>query len=92
MRFLLVPLVVVVFGAMWLFDTAALLRLAGLCLTGGCGVRTPWVVGGLVAGVLLLVALAWWQRPRRKGKASRTSKKPASRRKPAAQRNPKRAK
>jgi hypothetical protein len=57
MRLLFILAVVVVFAAMLIFDTAALVRLTVICATGGCGVRPVWivvVVGGLVlAGVLL---------------------------------------
>jgi hypothetical protein len=55
MRILLALAVVVVFAALMVFDTAALVRLTAVCATGGCGVPVLWIAGG--AGVLALAAV-----------------------------------
>jgi hypothetical protein len=60
MRILLALLAVIVFGTMLLVDTAALVRLATSCVTGGCGVRPLWIAvggGGVVAAVAVLGSL-----------------------------------
>jgi hypothetical protein len=60
MRILLALAVIVVFAAMMVFDTTALLRLVGICVTGGCGVSVGWIaIGG---GVLALAALLAFRR------------------------------
>ncbi len=75
MRVLLALIVVTVFGAVWLFDTAALIQLAGYCVSGGCGVPPVWF--GIAAGAGLLIwFVSRWRRPaagaarRRPGKRS----------------------
>ena len=58
MRILLGVVVVGVFGALLVIDTAALLRLAAYCLSGGCGVPPTWIAilsGGLLIGAGLLL-------------------------------------
>jgi hypothetical protein len=61
MRILLVIAVVVVFAALLVIDTAALLRLGLYCVSGGCGVPPTWIaIGG---GALVLGA---WQLLRRR--------------------------
>jgi hypothetical protein len=47
-----------VFGALLVIDTAALLRLGWYCVTGGCGVPPTWIAiggGALALGAWLLV-------------------------------------
>jgi hypothetical protein len=47
---------------MWVFDTAALVRLTFFCVTGGCGVSPMWVaIGG---GAIVLAMLVSLRRPR----------------------------
>jgi hypothetical protein len=61
MRILLVLAVAVVFAALLIFDTTALVRLTMVCVTGGCGVPVTWIaIGG---GVLALAALISFRRP-----------------------------
>jgi hypothetical protein len=55
MRILLALAVVVVFAALMVFDTAALVRLTAACATGGCGVPVLWIASG--AGALALAAV-----------------------------------
>ena len=61
MRILLALAVVVVFAALMIFDTTALVRLTVVCVTGGCGVPVLWIAIG--AGVLALAALFSFRRP-----------------------------
>jgi hypothetical protein len=70
--------VVAVFGALFVFDTTALLRLAGSCIVGECGVGPLWISIG--AGCLALIWMFSLRRPRTKAKAARVRKKPAARR------------
>jgi hypothetical protein len=88
---LIVPLVVVlVFGALLILDTAAVARLTVLCVTGGCGVRPVWIAAG--AGVLALALLVSL---RRSGAHATASKKGPARTPPARARSgrkPKKAK
>lgn len=68
MRILPILAVVVVFAALLVFDTAALLRLAAFCVTGHCGVPVPWIAtGGAVLVLALVLAL--------RGRAPATVKK-----------------
>jgi hypothetical protein len=61
MRILLALAVVVVFAALMIFDTTALVRLTMACVTGGCGLPVLWIaIGG---GVLALAALFSFRRP-----------------------------
>ena len=62
MRSLIALAVVVVFGAAMLFDTAALVRLLLIAVTGDFGAHPLWLLveGGAVAA---LVALAVFRRP-----------------------------
>lgn len=64
MRIPLAIVVVVVFCAMLLFDTAALVRLTVFCVTGGCGIDPIGLV--LAVGVLVVVGTLWsrWRRTR----------------------------
>ena len=78
MRWLAILLIGLVFGAMLLFDTAALLRLGWLCLGGGCGVRPLSIAAGGGVIVALVAAIAWWQ-TRAPRKPARAPTKPASR-------------
>jgi hypothetical protein len=54
--------VVVVFAAMWVFDTAALVRLTVFCVSGRCGVPSMWIAIG--AGAIVLAILVAVRRPR----------------------------
>jgi hypothetical protein len=60
--------VVLVFGAMFIFDTTALLRLTWSCATGGCGVNPVWIV--ITAGGLACAAWLASRRDRRGGKVT----------------------
>ena len=81
MRIGLAILVALVFGAMLLFDTAALVLLTADCVSGGCGVDPVWIAAGS-AGLVAAVALSsWWSR-RRPARKTGGGKAPA-RRKPA---------
>lgn len=62
---------VVVFGCLLLFDTTALLRLAGMCLGGECGVPSSWIAAAAAGLVALLVGRMIWRR-RQGGPVSRT--------------------
>jgi hypothetical protein len=77
MRILVALVVVVVFGAMFVFDTTALMRLTAFCVTGGCGVRPLWLAIG--AGGIALAAFLALRRPRDKVKTARVAKTGASR-------------
>jgi hypothetical protein len=61
MRILLALVVVVVFAALMVFDTTALVRLTAVCVTGGCGVPVPWIA--IAGGVLAAAALFSLRRP-----------------------------
>ena len=82
MRVLLILAVALVFGAMLLFDTTALVRLAGMCVTGGCGVSPMWL--GIGAGVLVLVGVVATRWPFRRSKPNRKGPAKAARKKPSA--------
>jgi hypothetical protein len=93
MRILLALVVVVVFAALMVFDTTALVRLTVVCVTGGCGVPVLWIaIGG---GVLALAALLSFRRPAANSKTTRVRKAGRSRPargKPTTRRKPKQAK
>ena len=93
MRILVALAVVVVFAAMFVFDTAALVRLTAICVTGGCGVPPMlFAVGG---GGIALAALLSLRRPVANVKTARVTKtRPSrpSRAKAGARRKPKPAK
>jgi hypothetical protein len=93
MRILLALAVVVVFAALLIFDTTALVRLTLGCVTGGCGVPAKWIaIGG---GMLALAALLSLRRPGAKVKKARVTKVNRSRQprgKTVARRKPKQAK
>lgn len=71
MRAIVLILAALIFGALLLFDTTALIQLSWLCLTGRCGIPVGWIGWGLGAlilvGVLLAVPNVW----RRRGKPAR---------------------
>jgi hypothetical protein len=93
MRILLALAVVVVFAALMVFDTTALVRLTVMCVTGGCGVPVLWIAIG--AGVLALAALVSFRRPAANVKKARVRKAGGPRpvrKKPAARSKPKQAK
>ena len=93
MRILLVLAVVVVFAALMVFDTTALVRLTVVCVTGGCGVSVLWIAIGV--GVLALAALFSFRQPTANVKKVRARKAGGPRpvrKKPAARRKPKQAK
>ena len=58
MRLVWILLTVLVFGAMLLFDTAALLQLTWYCVSGNCGVRPLWIGVTAFAVVSVLFVLA----------------------------------
>lgn len=85
MRIGLAILVALVFGAMLLFDTAALVLLTIDCVSGGCGVRPVWIGAG-AAGLVAVVALSSWYGRRRPARKKAGGKRPA-RRKPTGKSN-----
>jgi hypothetical protein len=94
MRILVAVAVVVVFSALMIFDTAALLRLTAVCITGGCGVPVTWIAIGAAA-----IALAVFVSRRRQGGSVKKAKitkagrsRPPARPKAAARKKPKPAK
>jgi hypothetical protein len=93
MRILLALAVIVVFAALLIFDTTALVRLTAVCATGGCGVPVVWIeIGG---GVLVVAALLSFRHPSEELKKARVTKSGRSRRprgKAAARKKPKQAK
>ena len=90
MRILLALAVVVVFAALMVFDTAALVRLTFVCVTGGCGVPMVWIA--IAGGVLVLAGLLSFRRravPAKKPPAKKTGRPRPSRAKAPARRKPK---
>jgi hypothetical protein len=77
MRILVALAVVVVFAAMLVFDTAALVRLTAYCITGGCGVAPVWI--GIVAGGIAVAAFLTLRRPGASVKATTPRKKASPR-------------
>ncbi len=81
MRIGLAILVALVFGAMLLFDTAALVLLTIDCASGGCGVEPVWIAVGAGALVAAVALSSWWSRrwPARKkaGGQAPVRRKPA---------------
>lgn len=55
MRAIVLTLAALVFGALLLFDTTALIQLSWLCLQGQCGVSAGWVALGL--GMLIVACM-----------------------------------
>lgn len=103
MRATVLTLVALVFGALLLFDTTALIQLSWLCLQGQCGVSAGWVALGLGALIVacmlpgLPARLRWRGKPKRAqlaraqlARAQSASTKPA--RAKARPARPKRAK
>jgi len=80
MRVLLALAVVVAFGAMFVFDTAALIRLTVICATGGCGVGLIWIAIGV--GGLALIGILLSRRPRTKAKIMGAARKRTRQRTP----------
>jgi hypothetical protein len=76
MRILLALAVVVVFAALMVFDTTALVRLTVVCVTGGCGVPTAWFA--VAGGMLVLTVLLSFRRPGATVKKAPVRKAPAS--------------
>jgi hypothetical protein len=64
---------VLVFVAIFVFDTAALVRLTLSCLTGGCGVRPTWIAIGV--GSVALAALLSPRLRRANAKITRVPKR-----------------
>ena len=80
MRVLIALAVGVVFAAMLLIDSAALVRVTVFCVTGGCGVRPMWIAVGTGAVVLAVLLTLRRPRPRQRGSRKvppRRSHKPA---------------
>ena len=50
-----------VFAALWLFDTQALIRLTAACVTGECGVHPAWFAGA--AALLAAGTVVFGRRP-----------------------------
>jgi hypothetical protein len=92
MRLLTILAVIVVFAALMLFDTAALVRLTMFCAGGGCGVRPLWIAAGV--GVLLLLMGLTLFRPGAGGRSTkgRSAPRRPSRAKAGADRKPRKAK
>jgi hypothetical protein len=80
MRILLALAVVVVFAALMVLDTTALLRLVGICIIGGCGVSVWWIA--FAGGLLALAALLSFRRTSANGKKKAPARK-AGRPRPA---------
>jgi hypothetical protein len=72
MRILLALVVVVVFAALWVIDTAALAHLTMFCVTGGCGVRPVWIA--IVGAALAFAAVLSLRRSHGKAGAARIKK------------------
>jgi len=77
MRLFWILLTVLVFGAMLLFDTAALLQLTWYCVSGHCGVRPLWIGVTAFAVVSVLYVLA--RLGRRSGAGGKTGGKRGAR-------------
>ena len=90
MRILLVLAVIIVFGALLVIDTAALLRLSLYCVSGGCGVPPTWIALG--GGALALGAWLSVKRSRPNKKIARVKTTRPSRGKAAARGKAKKAK
>lgn len=93
MRIALALVVIVVFAALMVLDTTALVRLTVFCVTGGCGVPVLWIA--IAGGVLVLGVLISLRRPRANVKKARIAKATRSRpvrRKATARKKPKAAK
>jgi hypothetical protein len=78
MRILVALAVVIVFVAMWMFDTAALLRLTAICFTGGCGVPPVWIAlgAGSLAVVIFVSCRTDHYRPKRKASKASSRRRP----------------
>lgn len=71
MRAIVLTLAALVFGALLLFDTTALIQLSWLCLTGQCGIPASWIAVALGTLVLVGLLLAVPRFRRRRGKPAR---------------------
>jgi protein-S-isoprenylcysteine O-methyltransferase Ste14 len=76
MRLAVAVIVLLVFGALWLFDTGALLQLTQAEIR-----EYPRAALGIAAAFALLIAVSGWR-----AKLRRVKSKPKSRAKPAARR------
>jgi hypothetical protein len=74
MRILLALVVIVVFAALMILDTAALIRLTAACVTGGCGFSPLWIAA--VAGGIVIAALVSSRRPPAKAKRAAKTRAP----------------
>jgi len=93
MRILITLAAVIVFVALFVIDTTALLRLTAYCVSGGCGVPPIWIAIG-AAGLVLCSTLVL-RRRRGDVKVARVKKAPAPRpakMKAAPRKRPQRAK
>jgi hypothetical protein len=93
MRILLALAVVLVFAALMIFDTTALVRLTMVCVSGGCGVPVLWIAIG--AGVLALAAVLSFRRPAvkvKKAPVRKAARPRAAQGKATARRKPRPAK
>ena len=77
MRVLIGLAAVIVFGAMFVLDTAALVRVTVSCAVGGCGVGLIWIAIGF--GGLVLIGMLLSKRPRTKASVTRVTKTRPSR-------------
>jgi hypothetical protein len=77
MRVPLVLAAIVVFGAIWIVDTEALLRLTVYCVGGGCGVRPMWIA--IAAAGIAVAAIVLLRQPRAEVRVARVAKKGPSR-------------
>jgi len=82
MRIIVLVLAALIFGALLLFDTTALLQLAWLCLTGQCGVPSVWIALGFGALMLVIASPGIVARFRRRRKPPRGKSRPARRKRP----------
>lgn len=90
MRVVIALGVVVVFAAMLLIDSAALVRVTVFCVTGGCGVRPMWIAVG--TGAVALAVLLTFRRPRTRERVTRRGSSRRPRKRAGAGRKPKRVK
>lgn len=79
MRVIVLVLAALVFGALLLFDTTALIQLSWLCLSGQCGLPSHWIAIGLAALVLVCMLPGLLARLRRRRKPARVKPRTARR-------------
>lgn len=82
MKWVLAAATVLVFGALWLFDTKALFQLTAACVTGECGLHPAWFAGGLalLAAGALIFGRQRLPEPERKTAQTRTRAAPKTKR------------